>query len=233
MARLPRVCPLNIPQHIIQRGNNRHTCFAKEQDFIVYISWLKDYANKFKVDIHAWVLMTNHVHLLCTPRIEYGISNMMQGLGRQYVRYFNKSYHRTGTLWEGRFKSCLIEKDLYLLHVYRYIELNPVRAKMVNSPEKYKWSSYQVNALGKKSQLCSPHELYLALASNYNDRLQEYRQLFSRVLSTGFLTEIRQSSNSCMALGSEKFKQEVELLTGRRMQAKKNGRPPLDEKDKL
>ena len=110
MARLTRVCPVGVPQHIIQRGNNRQVCFASEQNFAAYSGWLKDYSKKYQVDIHAWVLMTNHVHLLCTPRVENAVSSMIQALGTQYVRYFNSSYKRIGTLWEGRFKSCLIEE---------------------------------------------------------------------------------------------------------------------------
>ncbi|MDU0356222.1 transposase [Paraglaciecola aquimarina] len=128
MSRLPRICPLDIAQHVIQRGNNRQICFGNEHDFFAYIGGLKEFSVKFEVNIHPWVLMTNHVHLLCTPYKENGVSQMMQAWGRQYVRYFNHSYKRTGTLWEGRFKSCLVEDEVYLLHLYRYIELNPVRA---------------------------------------------------------------------------------------------------------
>ncbi len=119
MARLPRVSPVNVPQHIIQRGNNRQACFASKQDFASYVNWLKEYSKKYFVDIHAWVLMTNHVHLLCTPRMSNSISLMMQSLGRQYVRYFNVCYGRSGTLWEGRYKSCLVQAEDYLLHLYR------------------------------------------------------------------------------------------------------------------
>ena len=141
MAQLPRVSPEGIPQHVIQRGNNRQVCFASDDDFRAYASWLKDYAKKYQVAIHAWVFMTNHVHLLCTPHQVQGVSLMMQSLGRQYVRYFNASYKRTGTLWEGRYKSCLVQEDGYLLHLYRYIELNPVRADMVDDPANYPWSA--------------------------------------------------------------------------------------------
>ncbi|GIU31948.1 transposase [Shewanella schlegeliana] len=137
MPRKPRANPIDIPQHIIQRGNNRQACFTSEQDFIAYTGWLKDYAKKFQVEIHAWVFMTNHVHLLCTPREHNAISQMMQSLGRQYVRYFNYTYKRSGTLWEGRYKSCLVQAEDYLLQLYRYIELNPVRANMVDDPCKY------------------------------------------------------------------------------------------------
>jgi len=225
MARLARVCPVGIPQHVIQRGNNRQACFASEQDFVAYATWLKDYSTKHKVDIHAWVLMTNHVHLLCTPRATNAVSLMMQSLGRQYVRYFNFSYKRTGSLWEGRFKSCLVEEENYLLHLYRYIELNPVRAGMVKQPSDYSWSSYQINALGKDSNLCTAHPLYLALASKSEERCANYRELFKYQVEGKLLEEIRVATNQGMVLGNERFTEEIESLTGRRMTAKKMGRP--------
>ncbi|WP_425641970.1 transposase [Marinomonas gallaica] len=134
MARLLRLCPIGIPQHIIQRGNNRQVCFASEDNFIAYAHWLTEYAHQYQVKVHAWVFMTNHVHLLATPMIEGGISKMMQALGRRYVRYFNYTYQRTGTLWEGRFKSCVISAEEYFFICQRYIELNPVRANMVSHP---------------------------------------------------------------------------------------------------
>ena len=225
MARLPRVCPVGIPQHVIQRGNNRQVCFASEQDFVAYAAWLKEYSKKHKVDIHAWVLMTNHVHLLCTPRANNAISLMMQSLGRQYVRYFNFSYKRTGALWEGRFKSCLVQEENYLLHLYRYIELNPVRAGMVKQPSDYSWSSYQINALGKESNLCTAHPLYIALASESKERRENYRELFKYQVEGKLLEDIRTATNRGMVLGNERFTVEVESLTGRRMTAKKMGRP--------
>jgi len=152
MARLPRIELPDIPQHIIQRGNNHSFCFGSNEDFSAYLYWLKEYSKKYCVDIHARVLMTNHVHLLCTPRKPKAISQLMQSLGRRYVQYFNYTYKRTGTLWEGRFKSCVIDEDSYLLHVYRYIELNPVRASMVTDPSDYIWSSYRINALHTSCQ---------------------------------------------------------------------------------
>ena len=137
MPRLPRFAPIGIPQHIIQRGNNRQPCFCEEQDFGVYTNFLKSAAEKYQVEIHAWCFMTNHVHLLATPNTDAAVSLMMQSLGRQYVQYFNHKYKRTGTLWEGRFKSCLIDSDIYLLVCYRYIELNPVRTNIINVDSHY------------------------------------------------------------------------------------------------
>ena len=125
MARLPRITPVGVPVHLIQRGNNRQVCYGSDEDQSAYADWLKIYSRKHEVDIHAWVLMTNHVHLLCTPQQPDGIGRMMQSLGRSYVRYFNFQYQRTGTLWEGRYKSCLVQTERYLLEVYRYTEVSP------------------------------------------------------------------------------------------------------------
>ncbi|QLE87839.1 transposase [Shewanella sp. Scap07] len=225
MPRKPRISPVGIAQHIIQRGNNRQTCFTATQDFEAYIGWLKDYADKYQVDVHAWVLMTNHVHILCTPQADNAISLMMQSLGRQYVRYFNHTYRRTGTLWEGRYKSCLVQSEQYLLNLYRYIELNPVRANMVNDPAEYPWSSYQINALGRLSKLCTPHAIYLAIHQNPDTRKAAYRALFKHHLANKLIEDIRLATNKGMAIGNDKFKDEIELLTGKSIRPKKMGRP--------
>ncbi|PLX47423.1 MAG: transposase [Desulfobulbaceae bacterium] len=225
MARLPRISPVGIPVHVIQRGNNRQVCFVADEDYIAYVGWLKEYSQKYGVDIHAWVLMTNHVHLLCTPQRDGAISKMMQSLGRRYVRYFNHEYKRTGTLWEGRYKSCLVEAREYLLVLYRYIELNPVRAEMVSDPADYRWSSYQVNGLGKTSELCTAHQELLGLDVNPKKRQERYRALFASHVDGLLLEEIRTSSNKGMAVGNDLFKEQIERLTGRRMRPKKRGRP--------
>ncbi len=230
MPRKPRANPIGIPQHLIQRGNNRQACFTSEQDFIAYAGWLKDYAKKFRVEIHAWVFMTNHVHLLCTPQETNAISQMMQSIGRQYVRYFNYTYKRSGTLWEGRYKSCLVQTEDYLIQLYRYIELNPVRANMVDDPCEYQWSSYQVNALGKVSALCTPHPTYLAIHPTEKARQTCYRALFKHHLDTQIVEDIRQATNKGMAIGNDKFKDEIEKLTGTKMRPQKIGRPPKQPK---
>ncbi|MFT5117987.1 MAG: putative transposase [Kiritimatiellia bacterium] len=225
MARLPRFCPSGLPQHIIQRGNNRSICFADDQDFAAYAHWLCEYSIKFKVDIHAWVFMTNHVHLLATPSTDDGISLMMQALGRRYVQYFNFTYQRSGTLWEGRYKSSAVDTENYLLICYRYIELNPVRASMVNDPADYIWSSYRCNALGVESLLCTPHEEYVSLGKTADDRHQCYRELFSSHIDGELLSDVREALNKGLALGSERFRDEVEALYGRRVKPAKMGRP--------
>lgn len=225
MGRLLRICPIDVPEHVIQRGNNHQICFTCQQDFIAYVGWLKEYSIKYQVKIHAWVLMTNHVHLLCTPSQPWAVSHMMQDLGRQYVRYFNTSHMRSGTLWEGRYKSCLVQTESYLLKLYRYIELNPVRAGMVTQPADYFWSSYQINAIGKESDLCSPHPLYLSLGETKAVRLQNYRALFSVALDGTEFDEIRSATNKNLAVGDSEFKYQLELLTGRRFHSQKAGRP--------
>ena len=225
MARLSRISPVDIPVHLIQRGNNRQLCFDADADYTAYLGWLTDYAKRCHVDIHAWVLMANHVHLLCTPRIEGALSRMMQSMGRSYVRYFNRQYERSGTLWEGRYKSCLIQDDRHLLEVYRYIELNPLRAGMVTEPGEYRWSSYQTNALGQPSALCTPHPTYLALGADDLERQQQYRVLCDRYVDDEELEAIRASTNKGLALGDDDFKAAIEARTGRRVVAKKRGRP--------
>ena len=225
MTRLPRISPVDIPVHIIQRGNNRQACFVTDEDHGAYAGWLKEYSMKYNVEIHAWVMMTNHVHLLCTPRQDGGISRMMQSLGRRYVQYFNFEYRRSGTLWEGRFKSCLVEAEPYLLEVYKYIELNPVRAEMVTDPGEYHWSSYQINGLGKISDLCTPHQEYLSLGEGPSERQENYRELFTHHVDGELLDEIRISTHKGMAVGNDRFKEEIETLTGRRLKSKKRGRP--------
>jgi len=225
MARLLRIAPQNIPIHIIQRGNNRQVCFGSDDNHAAYAGWLKEYSKKYKVDVHAWVMMTNHTHLLCTPRQEKGISSMMQALGRRYVRYFNYEYKRSGTLWEGRYKSCLIESRTYLLKVYRYIELNPVRAGIVLSPEDYRWSSYRINALGKASDLCTPHPEYMMLGSDTKERCNKYQALFEYHINDREIELIRSATNKGMVVGNDRFRKEIETLTGRRVREKKRGQP--------
>jgi len=233
VARLARISPAGVAVHVIQRGNNRQSCFVSDEDHWAYTGWLKEYSSRYGVDVHAWVMMTNHVHLLCTPQGDDGISKMMQAVGRRYVQYFNREYRRSGTLWEGRFKSCLVQDEIYLLELYRYIELNPVRAKMVKDPGEYRWSSYQINGFEKESELCTPHREYLALGNDPSERQTRYRELFAHHVEGELLKDIRSNTNKGMAVGSDRFKKEIETLTGRRLQSKKRGRPVGWRKVKL
>ncbi|MCF6299474.1 MAG: transposase [Thiomicrorhabdus sp.] len=216
MARPLRMNPVGVPQHVVQRGNNRQDCFVDEEDYGRYVHWLKQYSAKYHVAVHAWVLMSNHVHLLCTPLAENAVSSMMQALGRQYVRYFNFKYKRTGTLWEGRFRSCLIDSEQHLLEVYRYIELNPVRAGMVNTPDEYKWSSFQVNGLGVESELCTPHELYQALGWRGLERRAAYLSLFEAELDAEWLKALRKATMGGKIFGGDAFQTEITALEAKK-----------------
>ena len=225
MPRKPRVSLAGVAEHVIQRGNNRQAIFACEDDMKAYVTWLKQYSKKYKVAIHAWVLMTNHVHILCSPSSHSAISQMMQSLGRMYVMFFNKSYKRSGTLWEGRYRSCLVQNEEYLLVLYRYIELNSVRAGMVQDPSEYSWSSYQCNALGKQSDLLTAHPIYLSINEDAKLRQAAYRALFTHHVEPTLIEDIRKATNKGLALGRESFKFRVQTLSGRSVVERKRGRP--------
>jgi len=190
---------------------------------------LHEAAEKNQAAIHAYVLMTNHVHLLVTPAHPHSISHMMQDLGRKYVRYINHTYKRTGSLWEGRYKASLVDSETYLLTCMRYIEMNPVRAGMVNHPGEYKWSSYSVNASGKVDSFLSPHPLYLSLAETVERRQFFYRELFQGYIESAVIHEIRDALNQELVLGGENFKIRIEEMTKRQTRPKPMGRPCVEE----
>jgi putative transposase len=179
MPRPPRFIVPNIPVHIVQRGNNRRSCFRQSRDYRSYLAALRETSASYNVSIHAFVLMTNHIHILARPISEDAISRMMQQLGRKYVTYFNKEHGRTGTLWEGRFRSSAIYTERYLFACYRYIELNPVRAGLVQSVQDYAWSSYRSNAMGEPNGNVQPSPEWLALGKTVDDRSKRYRRLFA------------------------------------------------------
>lgn len=217
MARLPRFVLPNYPQHIIQRGNNREIIFRVNGDYYFYLEKLFDAATKYECKIHAYVLMTNHVHLLATPVHEDSISKMQQMVGRYYVQYFNRRYGRTGTLWEGRYKATLIDDEKYFLTCMRYIELNPVRAGIVQSPELYPWSSYHFNALGKDNLLISPHENYLSLGEDDDKRRQAYLRLYEKPVSDSIIEQIRVATNKAWVLGDSLFLKHLESKLDRQL----------------
>ncbi len=223
MARLPRFIIPGQPQHVIQRGNNRDVIFVADDDYLYYLQKLEEACKKYDCEIHAYVLMTNHVHLLITPHSENGISKVMQYIGRYYVQYFNFQYQRTGTLWEGRYKATLLDSESYLLTCSRYIELNPVRARMVKDPEKYPWSSYHFNALGQDNTLLSAHSVYKALGINNAARQTNYLALFKNHIPKAELDEIRAATNKAWVLGSHLFKASIEKLMDRQVQPKPRG----------
>ena len=225
MPRKPRIYLSGIPCHIIQRGNNRDACFFCEEDYLYYLYQLSDACKRYCVQLHAYVLMTNHSHLLMTPADEYGISKVMQSLGRRYVQYINKRYRRTGTLWEGRHKSSLVESDAYLLACYRYIEMNPVRAMMVEHPADYAWSSYRANAYGESNHLLTAHPLYLSLNTEARAREKQYRELFTTAMDETIIGDIRTAASFSIPLGKPKFIAQIEATTGEKIASPKRGRP--------
>ena len=226
MPRRRRLCPPGLPVHVVQRGNNRQICFASDADMKAYANWLYEGAGKFGVDIHAWVFMTNHVHLLLTPHNPDSISLCLQNLGRNYVRYFNHRHQRSGTLFEGRFRSSIVQTGRYLLACQRYIELNPVRAGMVNDPADYSWSSYRAHAFGRAAKMWQPHREYLALGHTEAARMSVYRRLIAQQLATELITDICDALNTGLVLGNDRFRQEVEALTGQRQHHLRRGPKP-------
>ena len=229
MARKPRINLPGVPQHVIQRGHNREPCFYGEADYSAYLEFLQMTSERSGCQIHAYVLMTNHVHLLVTPTQDYGISTMMQSLGKRYVQYVNSSYRRSGTLWEGRYKASLVDSQRYLLTCMRYIELNPVRAGMVVSPSEYRWSSYGCNAASKDNCVVTPHPLYRQLGVTAAARCFAYRELFRYKLDQALLHEIRETVNHELVLGREDFRDKIETMLNRKVRQGKPGRPCVKE----
>jgi len=225
MPRRPRVVLPHTPLHIIQRGNNRQICFVADEDYRFYLDWLHEFAGKTGCRVHAYVLMTNHVHLLLSADRGDSVGALMKGLGQRYVQHFNRTYSRSGTLWEGRFRSCLIQAQDYLLACLRYIELNPVRAGMVKHPAEYRWSSYRANAQGQNDALLTPHEAYLALGVTEPMRQAAYRELFHSELEPALVEQIRTASNGNFALGNARFAAQTAAALGRRVTPGKPGRP--------
>ena len=227
MPRHPRVHLDGIPLHIAQRGHNREPCFFGEEDYLTYLHWLGEALKETSCSLHAYVLMSNHVHLLLTPKRAAAVPKLIISLGRRYVQYINRQYRRTGTLWESRYKSSLIQAETYLLTGMRYIELNPVRAAMVDDPAHYRWTSYRANALGQVSPLLIPHRVYLALGPADKARRVAYRGLFRSPLDEEIRRAIRLALNQSQPLGNERFHAKIERMTGQRREARPQGRPTL------
>lgn len=225
MARRPRLTIVGVPQHVIQRGNNRQATFFADEDYRLFLAYLGQAARKHGCSVHAYVLMTNHVHLLVTPNKPDAVSHTLQDVGRRYVQYVNFTYRRSGTLWEGRFKASLVDTQQYFLACCRYIEFNPVRAGIAKAPADYAWSSYRHYALGQESGLLSAHEEYQALGTTELERQCAYRDLFNNSVDENGLQEIRETVNRGWPLGSERFKDEIEAALERAARPPKRGRP--------
>lgn len=228
MARRTRFDLPGYPLHVVQRGNNRNACFFSNNDYTAYLYWLRSAADKLKCDVHAYVLMTNHVHLLLTPQCSGTASKLMQILGRRYVGYVNHIYLRSGTLWEGRFKASPVHAESYLLKCMRYIELNPVRAGMVKKPGDYRWSSFRRNGLGQADSLIKEHSIYTALGRESAERRDAYRAMFRAQMDERLLTEIRSASRTGTLLSAEQFRSELEAAHQIRLSSRPRGRPPKE-----
>ncbi|MDR3370013.1 REP-associated tyrosine transposase [Rhodoferax sp.] len=225
MARLPRLTLPGYPHHIIQRGNNRQAIFATPADYQFLLDLLRENANKFEVHVHAYVLMSNHFHILATPQIADGLSKMMQAVGRSYVRYFNRTQQRTGTLWEGRYKSTVIQTDRYLLACMAYIDLNPVRAGLVSQAQDYPWSSHRHYLGLNVDRLVKPHALFWALGNTPFAREAAYAEMVRAGINPVQLAALTESALHGWALGEPAFVADLQKGTQRRLAKVSAGRP--------
>ncbi len=225
MPRRSRCVVPGVALHVIQRGNNRSPCFDRAADCRLYLALLRELCERYECSIHAYVLMTNHVHLLATPEHSDSMSLVMKHLGQRYVQYVNRRYARSGSLWEGRFRSSMVDSAGYALVCQRYIELNPVRAGMVQHPGEYGWSSFGANALGHPSDIVVPRAEYLSLGEDDLERRMRYVELFNDGLSDRDVASIRDAVNGGFALGGDSFVREIEGRLHRRAIRGKPGRP--------
>jgi len=213
-----------MPYHLVQRGNNREPCFIEPENYQFYLNLWQEVSARYGAEVHAYCLMTNHIHFLATPLNVSSLSNTMKVVGSRYAQYMNLKYGRTGTLWEGRHRSSLIQTEHYLLTCYRYIELNPVRASMVEHPNEYKWSSFAANAWGADSWV-RPHEQYLALGQTPGIRQVTYRELFRHSMDAGDIHKIRKAAHYCHPVGDDRFCKSIEEKYGIKLGQAKRGRP--------
>ncbi len=226
MPRKPRFYISGVPVHIVQRGHSREPVFFEVSDYQAYLNWVQEAADRYGAEVHAYVLMTNHIHILVTPKDKEGVSRMMQYIGRRYVPYINHTYGTSGTIWEGRYKASLIHNEEYLLSCMRYIELNPVRANMVKSPGSYRWSSYRANALGKKDGVVTQHPLFRGLGRREALRAEAYKALFRAHMDEEKIEDIRTSLQTGTPLGNDFFKEKVEKKLRCKVGQARRGRPP-------
>ncbi len=230
MARLPRLSMAGYAHHLIQRGNNRQAIFASDADRRTMLDLLTEHAKQWNVAVHAYVLMDNHFHLLATPSTDDGLAKMMQAVGRRYVRYFNDRQKRTGTLWEGRFKSSLIQSERYLLACMAYIDLNPVRAAVVAQPGDYLWSSYANHVGQRQEPWLTPHPLYWELGNTPFAREIAYANLVQSGIASVQQTALTDATLRGWALGEPEFVADLQKRTPRRVSKTTAGRPPLAAK---
>ena len=224
MPRRPRHYLPGLPYHIVQRGNNRQPCFFESEDHQDYLLLWQEVSKRYGVHVHAYCLMTNHIHFLATPTHPDSLSSTLKVVGSRYAQQANRKYQRSGTLWEGRHRASLIQTERYLLSCYRYIELNPVRAGMVEFPEDYQWSSYITNSRGEHSWLV-PHQEYLSLGITPIARQQAYRGLFKVQLDNHELNLLRKAAHYSLPVGDDRFYRSIESELGMRLGQMERGRP--------
>jgi len=225
MARRLRFFVTEVPYHVVQRGNNRNPIFFSKNDYRFFLNVLQEAKTKHPCFIYAYCLMPNHFHLLIQPKEKDNISLLMKLLGAKYVHYVNRSYERTGTLWEGRFKCSLIDEESYFFTCLHYIEMNPVRAGIVDSPGVYNWSSYRVRAFGEKSPVLDLDPWYNSLGSNEQERQNRYRRFFQDSIPESTLEFIRETTNKGGLIGSSSFKERVEAVINKEIIIRSPGRP--------
>jgi len=223
MARHTRIVIPGQVHHIVHRGNNGQTIFFSEKDYDRFLDVLLESARASGCSVHAYVLMQNHIHLLVTPMQEDSLSTLVQGIGRKYVRYINRSYNRSGTLWEGRFKSAIIDADNYLLPCSQYIEGNPVRAGLVKQVEAYRWSSYHTNALGRVDDLIEPHAVYQRLGDDLSSCVDHYRQRFTSPQESNIAALIREKTHQGGVIGNSRFQRQIDNMFEGRISRFKHG----------
>jgi putative transposase len=225
MPRRARIIAAGNPMQLFMRRIYRAAGFLDDGDLQFFLDHMDAVAAEESVAVHAYVLITNHLHLLMTAARDDGVSAVMKRVGQRYVQHVNRTSRRTGGLFEGRFRSSLIEADTYLLACQRYIELNPVRASMVSVPGDYRWSSHRANALGRRDSVVTPHPLYQDLADSDQARFAAYRRLFEDMLSAELLQRFRECTNGGFVLGSPKFERQIAAMLGRRTWKGAPGRP--------
>ena len=225
MPRRPRVFLPGQPIYLTQRGHNRSQVFYGPDDAKIFLGWLQDAGNKHGLSFHAYVLMTNQIHLLVTPESEQALPKALRDVNWHYTRYINRAHNRSGSLWDGRYKACIVEAEIYFLACSHYIELEPVRAGIANEPESYRWSSHKANAEGEKNSLLTPHALYLRLGHSPETRSNAYKNFCKEELSETTVTAIRTATKGGWALGNDEFSGKVSNYAGCNMAPRGPGRP--------
>lgn len=225
MPRKPRFYLPCVPVHFVHRGHSRSPVFLEDEDYTCYLHWLKEASEKYNLPVHAFVLMTNHVHILATPQSGSDASLFMQYLGRRYVPFFNRKYGQSGSIWEGRYKASVVQEERYFFSVMRYIELNPVRANMVDSPSHYRWSSFCHNAGLRSIQMLTPHAIYNLLGRDKEERAGAYKGLFNTKLDAASIKRINDAWLTGTPLGNDRFKAMVEEKLRRKVGQDRRGRP--------